>query len=188
MATTPTIEPSSVTAGDTVTWSRSLSDYPASSGWVLKYRLINATSKIDITATASGADHAVSVAKSTTAGWGAGWYDWQAYVEKAAERFTVGTGRIEIKPDLADVVASGFDNRSQARQILDSLMAAYKNAVSSRAFVLEYEIAGRRMKFNNKAEWITEIQFWQAAVAQEDRAANINKGLAAGNKLLVRFK
>jgi hypothetical protein len=187
MADIPTTEPSYVTAGDTVAWTKSLSDYPATASWVLKYRLINASAKIDITATASGADHAVSVAKSTTAAWAAGWYDWQAYVEKAAERYTVGTGRLEIRPDLADVTASGFDNRSTARQIYDTLVAAYKSAVTSRAFVQEYEIAGRRMKFNNRAEWITEIDYWRSQVTAEEQAARLAAGMAAGNKLLVRF-
>ena len=32
---TATSEPSRVTAGDTVTWSKTLSDYPATSAWVI---------------------------------------------------------------------------------------------------------------------------------------------------------
>ena len=52
MATTPTTEPASITAGDTLTWQKTLADYPATV-WTLKYRFINATAKVDITATAS---------------------------------------------------------------------------------------------------------------------------------------
>lgn len=187
MADITNTEPSSLTAGDTIAWTKTLSDYPATASWVLKYRLINAAAKIDITATASGADHAVNITKATSAAWVAGWYDWQAYVEKGAERYTVGSGRMQVKPDLADVSASGFDNRSQARQIYEALLTAYQSAVTSRAFVLEYEIAGRRMKFQTQADWLVQVNFWKSQVAAEDRAANINAGLGAGNKLLVRF-
>lgn len=188
MADIPTIEPSSVTAGDTIAWTKTLPDYPASAGWTLKYRLINTTAKIDITATASGDDHAVSVTKATSAAYAAGWYDWQGYVEKGTERYTIGKGRIQILPDLADVSSTGFDNRSQARIILDTLMTAYQSAVANRAFVWEYQIAGRMMRFDRKEDWIKELNFWKAQVAAEDRAASINAGLGAGNKLLVRFK
>ena len=69
---TDTVEPKRITAGDSVTWTRSLSDYPASSGWVLSYALINAAGKISITATASGADHLISVSATTSVGWAAG--------------------------------------------------------------------------------------------------------------------
>lgn len=187
MADIPTTEPSVVTAGDTLAWTKSLSDYSASAGWVLSYRLINAAGKYDITATASGADHAVTVAAATSATYTPGWYDWQAVVTKAAERYTVGSGRMQVLPNLA-AQSAGYDDRSQARKILELLLTAYESAATSRAYVFEYEIAGRRMKFNSKAEWIMEINFWKAQVAAEERAANINKGLGAGNKLLVRFK
>lgn len=188
MATIPTKEPASVTAGDTLAWTKSLTDYPASAGWTLKYRLINATSKIDIIAAASGADHTVTVPAATSVAYVAGWYDWQAFVEKAAERYTIGSGRIQILPNLAGVAAAGFDDRSQPRRILELLMAAYESAVTSRSFVYEYQIAGRMMRFNKKEEWIMEINFWKSQVAQEERATRINAGLGAGNKLLVRFK
>lgn len=188
MATTPTKEPASITAGDTVVWTKSLADYAASAGWTLKYRLINATAKIDIVAVAAGADHSVTVTAATSAAYVAGAYDWQAFVEKAAERYTVGSGRMQIQPNLAGVAAAGFDDRSQPRRILELLMAAYESAVTSRSFVSEYQIAGRTMRFDKKEDWIMEINFWKSQVAQEERASRINAGLGAGNKLLVRFK
>lgn len=187
MATIPTTEPGSITAGDTIAWTKSLADYPATDGWSLNYRLINAEQKYDIAASASGSDHAVSVAAITSAGYAAGIYDWQATVTKAGERKTVGFGRMQILPNLA-AESAGYDNRSTARKILDALLLAYQSAADNRAFVQEYEIAGRRMKFNNAADWITQINYWQAQVKAEERAQNINNGLAAGNKLLVRFK
>ena len=75
MASTPTTEPAAITAGDSFTWQKTLADYPAGT-WTLKYRFINAAGKIDITATASGTDHLVSVTPTTSAAYTAGDYTW----------------------------------------------------------------------------------------------------------------
>lgn len=189
MATTPTTEPASVIAGDTITWQKTVSDYPASAGWVLKYRLLNAAGKIDITAGTSGDNYLVAVTAATSAAWAAGTYDYTAWVEQgtgpSAERFTVGQGRITVGANAA--VATTLDSRTSARKIYEGLLAAYETAVTSRAFVAEYEIAGRRMKFNGKAEWLTELNYWKAQVAAEDRAAKIAAGMGGGARVLVRF-
>ena len=184
MTTTPTSEPSTITAGDTLTWQKSLADYAAPT-WVLKYRLINATAKIDITATASGSDHLVSVAKATSAAYVAGSYAWTAWVETAAERVTVGSGTMIVLPNLA--VLTTFDARSDDAIIVDQLMAAYKTYTASQGNVAEYEIAGRRMKYRTSAEILDQINHWKAILAAEKRAERIANGLGAGNKLLVRF-
>jgi hypothetical protein len=184
MATTPTTEPATVVAGDTITWSKTFSDYPATV-WTLKYRLLNSAGKIDITATASGTDHLVAVTSTTSATWTAGDYDYIAWVEKTGERATVETGRITVGANLATALT--YDGRSTARKIYEALQAAWLTAVEGRAFVAEYEIAGRRMKFNNKADWLVELNYWKAQVAAEDRAAKIADGLGAGSRVLVRF-
>ena len=186
----PTTEPARVRAGDTVTWRKSLALYPATDGWTLYYRLINATAKIDITATASGSDHLVSLTSTITAAYTAGNYDYLAWAEKGTgptyERASVGSGRITITPNLAAL--NTYDGRSDARRIYESLLAAYETATTSRAYVAEYEIAGRRMKFNAKSDWITELNYWKAQVAAEDRAAALAAGLGGGSaRLLVRF-
>lgn len=184
MADIPTTEPASVVAGDTITWQKTFSDYPAPT-WTLKYRLLNSAGKIDITATASGTDYLVSVSSTTSAGWAAGNYDYLAWLEKAGERFSVESGRITVRPNLAAL--NTYDGRSPARQIYEGLMTAYAAAVTARAFVAEYEIAGRRMKFNGKADWLTELNYWKAQVSAEDRAAAIADGMGTGARVLVRF-
>ena len=183
---TATTEPSRVTAGDTIAWTKALPDYPASAGWVLNYRLINAAGKIDISSAATGDDHAVAITASASAAWHAGIYTYQATVEKAGERYTVATGKLSVAPNLANQ-AAGFDTRSPAQAILDNLLAAYQSASAARAFVQEYEIAGRRMKFNSKAEWLLEINFWKREVAAEERAARRATGLSGGTRVYERF-
>ena len=128
---TATIEPSRVTAGDTLAFTKSLPDYPASAGWVLSYTLINGTGKITFNATASGSDHAVNVLAATTAGWAAGTYTWQSVVTKAAERYTIGQGSMVVAPDLA--AAATFDGRSSARKALAPMSASRLASAAERS-------------------------------------------------------
>jgi len=116
----PTAEPAFLTVGDTWTWKRSFSDYPASAGWELTYALTTSTARILIAAAADGDDHLVSVAAATTAAYAAGDYSWQAYVTLDAERYMVDGGRVTLRPNLA-AASSGYDTRSTARQMLDAI-------------------------------------------------------------------
>ncbi len=184
MASTPTTEPAAITAGDSFTWQKTLADYPAGT-WTLKYRFINAAGKIDITATASGTDHLVSVTPTTSAAYTAGDYTWTAYVEKTGYRVTIATGTLEVKPNIAALTT--LDARTDAAIIVDQLMAAYKTYTASSGNVAEYEIAGRRMKYRSAAEILQQISHWKGVLASEKRAERIAAGLGGGNKILVRL-
>lgn len=184
--TTSPIEPTTVTAGDTLIWLRTLSDYPATDGWVLKYRLLNASGKIDVVAAASGTDFLITITNIVSAAYVAGTYDWTSWVEGNSQRITIGTGRIVVKPDPA--AQNTFDGRSNARKALEALQTAYQSYITAgNAHIAEYEIAGRKMKFRSSAEILEQISYWQTQVKGEERAERLAKGLKAGNKLHVRF-
>lgn len=186
MATIPSTEPSFVRAGDTVAWTRTLDDYPASA-WTLKYRLINAAGKIDITAVADGDTHSVSVAAATTAAWTAGVYAWQAYVEGGtSERYTVGTGTVTVQPDLA-AEAAGFEARSTAKKALDDTRAALATWIATNGQVQEYQIAGRVMKYSSIADIEGRIRLLEREVAREEAAEKLAAGLQPPRRVLVRF-
>jgi hypothetical protein len=183
----PSIEPSTIVAGDTVKWTRSLADYSAAAGWVLKYRLINAAGKIDITASASGADHLVDEAAATTDAWTAGTYTWQAYVEKAAERYTVGRGTLVIEPDLP-AEAAGYETRTTAKQILDELESAYLDYSSNgQGTVQRYTIGGREMWFRAATDFIKQIEYWRSQVVSQQALESVANGLGNPRRLYARF-
>lgn len=188
MLTIPTQEPLSVIAGDTVKWLKSLSDFSALDGWSLSYQLINKNHKITINATAQGTDFLINESASVTADWNADEYAYRAQVTKSGEVYTVASGTIIVKPSYN---VNNLNTHSPARAILESLMAAYQAAVTDRAFVQEYEIAGRRMKFQSMSDWVKAIDYWKAEVAAEQRADKLANasglGGGLGNKLLVRF-
>ena len=186
MSTIPTQEPSSIIAGDTVKWLKSFADYSALDGWSLEYRLINANHHIDIVATAQGSDFLINVAANVTTSWIADEYAYRAQVKKGAEVYTVSQGTIIVKPTFN---VNNLNTHSTARRIYEGLLKAYESATNDRAFVQEYEIAGRRMRFFNQAEWIKMIDYWKLQVVAEERAEKIAQGNGGGlgNKLLVRF-
>ncbi len=187
MATPPTTEPTSAIAGDTLAWTKTLLNYAASDGWTLHYRLINAAAFYDIAATATASDFMVNVPAATSATWLAGFYDWQSYVTNSAgERYTIETGLLEIKANWAAQVA-GLDTRTNAKKILDALEAAWVTASATRAFVFDYKIGDRMMRFTTRAEWIAEMDYWRREVAREQRAERIKAGLNGGRKVYLRF-
>lgn len=178
--TTPTIEPSVLYTGDTWAWTRTLGDYPAGEAWVLKYTLINAGGRINITSTADSDAHAVSVAAATTATYAAGSYTWQAFVEKAAERFTVGQGVLSVRAGFASG-SGGADARTQAEIALQDAITALATYTASRGMISEYTIGGRSQRFRSIAEIQALINFWRAEVGKEQLLPG------SGKKILTRF-
>ena len=128
---------STLTAGDTLDFTTSTPDYPASAGWGVVYKLIPRTAGtvITITSTASGADHLSQVGSSTTATWAAGTYSWVCYAVKAAERYTLQTGSITVDADPGVVTA--LDTRSSDRKALDAVNLALES-YGSKAYMQAY--------------------------------------------------
>lgn len=178
----PTTEPGCINAGDTVKWLKTLTDYPATDGWVLKYTYINATAKQEVTAAAQGADYAVTILAATSAAWAAGSYDWRATVAKAGEVYTVAGGRSVVKPSFG---VATLDARSQARRALEAVETMMEGRASSAT--AEYEIAGRKLKYIPVPELLQLRDKLRADVAREDAASDIAAGLAPRGRIHVRF-
>ena len=177
---TPTTEPSTITPGDTVKWSKTLPDYPASDGWVLSYELISSTSRYTFSASAVGAIHSVTIPAATSSGYIAGAYDWRARVTKSGEVFTVGTGRVTVAASFGEV----SDVRSQARRTLQAIEDTLEGRASSAT--QEYEIAGRRMKYIPLPELLVLRDRYRMDVAREDAAQRSAAGLPNPGRIQVR--
>ncbi len=179
--------PAEVVAGDTIKWTCTTPDYPASEGWALAYRFINPAGTIDVNATATGADHLVVVPAAASANWPPGTYAWAAYVSKGGERFTVGGGTLVVKPDLPAQLG-GLEARSSARVILEQLEAAFRDYVANKqGLVAKYEIGARSMSFRSSRDFITQIEYWRKQAEAEAAAESIAKGLGNPRRLYARF-
>ena len=181
-APTPTTEPASLIAGDTAKWLKTLSDYPATAGWVLTYILISATNKYTFTASASGSDHLVNVPAATTGAWNSGSYAWRASVSLAGEVYTVASGTITVQ---AAFSVATLDNRSFARIALANIETYLKDANNLAA--ARYSIAGREIHKTPIGDLLKARDKYRVEVAQEDAAANVDRGLPDKRRVYVRF-
>jgi len=149
MSETPTTEPTIFTAGDTVAWEISLADYPASTGWTLKYRLLSLAGKLDITSTANGDKHAVSISAVTSATYPPGDYQFQKYVEQGSGagliRHTLVGGTITIAPDLS-AAAVPTDTRTFNKKMLDAIDAVLEGTASQAELQTETTIDGTTVR------------------------------------------
>lgn len=177
----PYTEPARLIAGDTAKWLRQLSDFPASVGWVLTYRLVNAGHAYSFSGSASGDDHLINVAAATTAAWVAGDYSWRAQVALAGEVYTVASGQIVIEP----AFSAAIDARSTARQTLDAVEAMLQGRASSG--VAEYQIAGRQLRHIPIPELLTLRDRLRMDVAREDAANAVASGASVPGRIAVRF-
>lgn len=190
--TIPTNEPASLRAGDTWQWRREdLTDYPASA-WTLTYRFKNAAGGFEIVASADGDNFAVDEDPTTTAAFGAGDYDWQAQVSNAdtGEKFTVESGVLAVEPSFfATSPTTAYDNRTQARKILDAIDAYMAGRATSDQKEYEINVGGtmRRMVHSNYTQIVAARSYYAAIVANEEAAQRANEGLPDKRRSYVRF-
>lgn len=175
-------------AGDTLDFTVSVPDYPATDGWTLKYRLTPrfttpTQAPIDLTAAASGADYQVQAGPSTTAAWKAGTYTWARWVEKTGARQTLDeSGQLVLKADPSATV-QGHDARTHASKVLDAIEAVIEGRATKDQE--EYTIGDRQLKRTPLADLIALRGRYKAEVLAERRAAG-EEGLGTG-KLVYRL-
>lgn len=174
--------PSTITAGDTLRFTRSLPDYDPAT-WTLSYALVNTNGQITFSAIDNGdGTHLIDVQASTTAGWAPGEYDWQAYVSDGTDRLTVEQGRVTILPDFSAQTA-GYDGRLFWQKHLDDLKSAYQAFVESGGIRQSYKINDRSMQFKSAEEIIKMISCAQQQLAIEEARA----GRRRRRKIMTRF-
>ena len=181
----PTTEPKQLVIGDLWTWKKSLANYPADDSWILSYSMRRVgTPVIDFSASASGADHLVSVAAATTAAFTAGRHNWEAKITKAAEVYFIAKGEIEILPDLS-AEDNTYDPRSHARKALDAICATLEGTAKHEQSSLTVE--GLSLGIASRAELYDLKMRYQEEVRQEEAETAAAAGLANPAKVRLRF-
>jgi hypothetical protein len=182
-----------IVAGETLNYRAITADYPASAGWVVTLYLNpraggTATS---VASTADGDDHLLQVDAATTATWASGWWGWETWAAKGAERYRLEAGQLQVVPGLIGA-AAGLDTRSQAQKALDdayvkALDDAYVALAAWTPTTKRYRINGREMEFNSAGEILQIITHWQTEVAREQAALAMAAGRPNPRKLQVRM-
>ena len=181
-------EPKQIRGGITTSWLEELSDYSATNGWALKYRLAGTTGNYDVTAVGVGTVHTVTITADVSKEWIAGSYILIGYVEKGTgaslERHDVFNGTIDLLPNIAGATAAA-DYRTHARKTLALIEAAIESyAVRP---VEEITIAGRTIRRPKLEQLVSLRSRYQFLVKQEGMSERAANGLEAGGGVLVKF-
>lgn len=185
--------PSTIRAGDTLSWTESLPDYPAGDGWTLAINLAKyGDPTITITASTSGDSYAVSATAATTKGWVPGIYAWQAYVYKLggapsaiSEKYTIEHGQLTVLPDITQAT-SATDLRSDCKKTLDAIEALLIGKAT--ADVLSYSVAGRAIAKMAPTELLKWRDVCRVEYQRELDAERVAKGLDTNKRVGVRFR
>ncbi len=110
-------------AGDTLEFSFSFSDYPASGDWVATVHLRSGANKFSQALTSSGDSHVGTVLPATTAEYPPGIYDMTVTVTDGTERHVAHEQQLVIKPDPAAA--------SIALTALETELAAVNTAITA---------------------------------------------------------
>ena len=159
--------PLTLTAGDRWTWTDSLSDYPATL-WTLTYYFRGPSTLAAAVGAASGTDHVLTVAATTTGALKPGVYDWQAQAVLIADttrKETVDTGQLTVAANLAN---AAVDHRSFWQQVKETLEPVILGKASSD--ILSGGIAGRSWSKMTPKEL---VEWYDLACLRVDRASGV---------------
>lgn len=181
--------PALIYAGDTVKWNEpATADYSSAAGWLASFALRHATGNDAITVSgvadgAGGWDFTLTAAQTAALHVNGHW--WQITVTKDGERYTLGTGKLEVQANIP-AASNTYDGRTQAQIDLDAVRAAMRAIVTGGA-TQEYSIGNRSLKKMAMADLIALETKLKADVAREARADRLAKGMNSGRSVFVRF-
>lgn len=185
--------PKQLYAGTTLKWrdngaSGPLNESITSADWALTYYLrTNANQEgHTVIGTSYGTGWEFTISATDSAGFDAGSWFFNAEASKGSEKFTLGSGRLEVFASLAYTGQPGaFDGRTQAEQDLDAVTSAIRSIIADKA--AEYSIGNRTFKRIDLAELRVRESQLKAIVARERKAAMVANGLGDPHSLYVRF-
>lgn len=182
-----TFEPTEITIGETLTWTKSLSDYLPADGWTLTYYFRGAGKGFNAEATEETGAFLINVAATVTAEMSAGVYSWQAFVSKDDEKFLVDSGEVTAKAGFLVVDPTmTVDNRSEIKKTLDAIDAAIKGKATKDQ--MEYAIGNRQLKRYSISELIEARTLYAKLYSQERRTEKLKQGAPFAKTIRVRFK
>ena len=165
--TLPTAPPSAAVAGDTWTWTDTSSDYPASEGWVLAYRIAgpDVVTWSSGYVAASGDTSTVTIPAATTASLRAGSYRVVATYTLSGARYSVECARLTVTAN-PDTLAAG-DTVSWAETPLAAIESFLGGHLEGG--VQSYMVGQRQLQHIALGELITMRNNLRAEVAAQRR-------------------
>lgn len=154
--------PAIITAGDSIAWTLTRDDFPASDGWTLSFVFINASSKIAMSSTADGDRHAIAIEATTTAVYVPGKYTYAGFATNGTVRHTIDRGSIEVYPNLA--TQTTYDGRAWYDKAIEALEAAIAGRADKTQMsqVLPNGVQVQHLALKDQIEALQQIKWTKA--------------------------
>jgi hypothetical protein len=167
--------PEQFSAGTTVSYRRQLSDYPASSGWVLTAYLAG-VKVAETIAVADGNDHVVTWAAADTDDLTAGVYHYVERVSLAGVARDVVSRYVTVLADIAAATAGS------EQDWLERAVAALKAHIEGRlpTGMESYQIAGRAVSRMPVKEAVELLSTFEGRLARLSRPGEITRQVLIG--------
>jgi len=186
--------PATIRAGDTVKWRDvagvdNLGNEISSGTWTLTYylRTNTASEGATVVGAAYGTGWEFTIAASTSAGFDAGDWYWQAQATSGSDKVTLGAGQLQVLAALSYTGTPGaVDGRTQTQIDLDAVQAAIRSLISGGA-VQQYSIGNRQLSRYRLEELMALESKLKAEVKREQMAELMANGLGNPHNLFVRF-
>lgn len=178
MPTIPTQPPESFTAGETVKWTHTFSDFPASDSWTCAYKF-DGPAQFSVSTTASGAAFAVSIAASTTDDYTPGDYTWVALASKAGETYVAASGSMRILRNPASGTVSA------AYTAWQNALTAYQELAAGK--VANGTINGKTFTAHSLTEMRRAVEQLKADYLREKRADDLAAGRGGSRVIKTIF-
>ena len=179
-------EPNQIVAGDTLTFQRSIGQFPASAGWQLTYELRGGGQVIQFSSVSSGDNHVVTVAAADTATWLPGDYTMEGYAVNTAtsERQRIFINNVTISQNLVGSQPNVVVTTHAQRMI--ALIEAVQEGKATHD-LLESEVEGTRIKRLSPKELRDEYNYWKQIRLGEIRKDNAANGRSNGRNRFAVF-
>lgn len=185
-ATIPDLEPTEITVGETLEWTKDLSDFPASE-FTLTYYFRGAGPGFNAVATADGDVHSITVPTTDTDDLVEGLYFWQAWATKGAEKHMVASGQVRIKKDFTSVsTGTVVDKRSKLKKIVEAIddLVLGKASLDQQ----EYTIGNRSLRRIPIPELVELRKTYAGLYAQEVRRERRRSGKGYLRNINTKFE
>lgn len=178
-------EPKQITAGDSISWKVTYSDYRPSQGWSLAYLIVTSLANHAISTTDSSDSYLVALASADTTSYNPETAKLVGYATKGSDRITVYSDDICINRNLVDITP-GTDTRSDAKKALDAVESSFLT-LGSKAWTQSYTIGDKSVTFRNFDEFMKFYNNLRAIVAKENAAADLKAGRRPKNRILAVY-
>lgn len=166
-------EPTYLTQGERVAWTRDICGNYPSTLWTVKYKFRGPSTGFDVTATVDGLNFAAVITAAQSLTMAVGTWKWWAEATEIANALNI----IEVGNRLMTVYQGAptstvpLETRSVNEIILAELQSAYRSGLTVAEWESSTPAGSRKIKYTSRKDLLEQIRYYSGLVANEKRAA-----------------